>query len=124
MTPSTGSYEREVRDILYDEGWEVYRVAGSGTESGDSCDIVAMKDTLTLLIEVKNYRSGSGNVDCVEDMLQLRRQREKIDNCLTVFVHREIGGGTWYYEDSEMGLIDPDEEYGKFRDFVRHVENE
>lgn len=119
-----GDSEREVKKILERRGWVVLRVAGSGTEQGDSCDLVAMKGKQTLLVEVKTYSNEDEVVDCIEDMLQLRRMREKINDCHSIFAHRKKWNRTWYYEDSEQGAIDPSDDHDGLEDFLIHIEND
>ena len=45
--------ERQLRDILISWGFSVIRCAGSGSFSGDACDLIAGKDGRIYVIEVK-----------------------------------------------------------------------
>ena len=45
--------ERELLDILWENGFAVIRAAGSGSTSHDACDLIAGKNGKSLAVEVK-----------------------------------------------------------------------
>ena len=48
--------ERQLVEKLVEEGWVVHRVAGSGMKDSAICDLIAIRDGVPHLIEVKSRK--------------------------------------------------------------------
>lgn len=69
--PRGDKWERKLRDRMTRSSWAVTRAAGSGTWSGDSADIVAVRNGKVLILEVKSVHKDFDRVDVVSDDSQL-----------------------------------------------------
>jgi len=55
-SPKGSRRERELLDFLTKQGYVVHRVAGSGTKDSAICDLVAIKNGIAEMIEVKSRK--------------------------------------------------------------------
>ena len=52
------SYERELQKKLWEMGFVVFRIAGSGSSPLPAADLIAIRDGKPIVIEVKTTRNG------------------------------------------------------------------
>ena len=57
------SYERELQKKLWEMGFVVFRIAGSGSSSLPAADLIAVRDGKPIVIEVKTTRNGKIYID-------------------------------------------------------------
>jgi len=69
--PDGSNYERELEEKLWSKGWATFRVAGSGTVGHESADIIAAKDDVVIVFEVKSSSTDSFPIDVSDDSQQL-----------------------------------------------------
>ena len=92
MTKRTGAkYERELKHILEQQGFLVIRAAGS-----HDIDLVALKPSRHILIEVKSTKSmkkrlNGKSYDQYHKLHELSKQGYEI-----VYAIRHVGSGEWY----------------------------
>jgi Holliday junction resolvase len=58
MKRSASNYERDLLRRLWDSGFVAFRIAGSGSSSFPSADIIAIKDKRAYVFEVKTTRGN------------------------------------------------------------------
>lgn len=108
-------YENEFEQRLWNNGWATFRVAGSGSVSHPSCDIIAVKDNRTLAFEVKALKQASFPYNVAQDTKQLDtiRQRGGID---VYFAVRRKGKsrGEWALYDGTVTTLFDNEEMWQF----------
>ncbi len=88
--------ERELLFMLFNNGFAVSRVAGSGCSTLPTPDIIAVKNKLTIAIECKTKKGEYLNIkdSQVEELMTW----EKMAGCLA-YVAWRISKDKWYFID-------------------------
>lgn len=108
MPPRGDNYERELEARLWKEGFASFRVAGSGTVSHASADLVAIKDGDAVILDSKSI--GNLPVDLSDSSGQLKElyQRSGIMCYYALKFKSEMGGAWRYAPFTETHISDPD----------------
>lgn len=112
--PRGDKWERDLRDRMTESGWAVTRAAGSGTWSGDSVDIVGVRNGEVLMLEVKSTHKNFDSISVTSDDPQLRRIRDKAteddtDNVRVGYVVYIKNLKRWYFVPCGRQKITPDD---------------
>jgi holliday junction resolvase Hjr len=88
--------ERELLFKLYDRGFAVVRVAGSGCSTLPTPDIIAVKNKLTIAIECKTKKGEYLNIK--ESQIQELITWENMAKCKS-YVAWRVSKDCWYFID-------------------------
>jgi len=86
--------ERELLFMLFEEGFAVSRVAGSGCSTLPTPDIIAVKNKISVAIECKTKIGDYLNIK--ESQIEELKTWEKLSNCKSYIAWR-LGKDSWYF---------------------------
>ncbi|MDD3244742.1 MAG: Holliday junction resolvase Hjc, partial [Candidatus ainarchaeum sp.] len=86
--------ERELLFLLFDKGFAVSRVAGSGSSTLPTPDIIATKNRITVAIECKTKSGDYLNIK--ESQIQELQIWEKLSGFKS-FIAWRLGKDSWYF---------------------------
>ncbi len=86
--------ERELLFLLFDKGFAVSRVAGSGSSTLPTPDIIATKNRITVAIECKTKSGDYLNIK--ESQIQELQIWEKLSGFKS-FIAWRLGKDAWYF---------------------------
>lgn len=86
--------ERELLFLLFDKGFAVSRVAGSGSSTLPTPDIIATKNKITVAIECKTKSGDYLNIK--ESQIQELQIWEKLSGFKS-FIAWRLGKDSWYF---------------------------
>lgn len=101
--------ERQLANRLDDEGWAVFRVAGSGSAQRPAADLVAVNEEAILVIECKTYKDENKRINVRADVQQLvdlsamMGRSYNDDNSREehfIIALKRDGSSVWYYTDA------------------------
>lgn len=132
MVPKGTNYENELERRLWKEGWASFRVAGSGTVSHESADVVAQKDGKLIMFEVKSFWPRSMPLDLQGDSEQLRALLERAcvarpgdrwyevdDSTNAYFALYNKGESAWRYAPWDEPIVSDWESLGRLFEVLR-----
>lgn len=114
---SNGEYK--VAQYLWDDGWVVARQASSGGVGHEAADIIAIKGSRVLALEVKTSSKDDYRFD-LDDQLETLHKRIGFDDgvyggCYYVLVR----GQRFYYIDMDTDVITPNTDKDKMIKLIR-----
>jgi Holliday junction resolvase len=101
-SPKGSRRERELVDFLTKQGHVVHRVAGSGSKDSAICDLIAIKDGIVQMIEVKSRKKVFYSREHLPQLEGLAKAAEKCGAGATLAV--KLNYKKWMFYDLHEGI--------------------